>query len=148
VQVFVRDNNVEQALKALKRKMQREGVFREMKRRKHYEKPSERKLANGQKPSDGPESLPARNCSERVCCRQRNLGWPRASWEEEVPRGHPASDLAATFAMEVSRWMHRSRKDCRSPTLPDKTDLYPISFVFNHCHYEPNIFRTVIRCAQ
>jgi small subunit ribosomal protein S21 len=43
VQVFVRDNNVEQALKALKRKMQREGVFREMKRRKHYEKPSERK---------------------------------------------------------------------------------------------------------
>ena len=43
MQVFVRDNNVEQALKALKRKMQREGVFREMKLRKHYEKPSERK---------------------------------------------------------------------------------------------------------
>jgi small subunit ribosomal protein S21 len=43
VQVFVRDNNVDQALKALKRKMQREGVFREMKLRKHYEKPSERK---------------------------------------------------------------------------------------------------------
>ena len=44
VQVFVRDNNVDQALKALKRKMQREGVFREMKLRKHYEKPSERKV--------------------------------------------------------------------------------------------------------
>ncbi len=43
LQVFVRDNNVEQALKVLKRKMQREGVFREMKRRKAYEKPSERK---------------------------------------------------------------------------------------------------------
>jgi len=43
VQVFVRDNNVDQALKALKRKLQREGVFREMKLRKHYEKPSERK---------------------------------------------------------------------------------------------------------
>ncbi len=41
--VFVRDNNVEQALKALKKKMQREGVFREMKRRKAYEKPSEKK---------------------------------------------------------------------------------------------------------
>jgi small subunit ribosomal protein S21 len=40
VQVFVRDNNVDQALKALKRKMQREGVFRELKLRKHYEKPS------------------------------------------------------------------------------------------------------------
>jgi small subunit ribosomal protein S21 len=44
VQVFVRDNNVDQALKALKRKMQREGVFREMKLRGHYEKPSEKRV--------------------------------------------------------------------------------------------------------
>ena len=44
MQVFVRDNNVDQALKALKRKMQREGVFREMKLRKHYEKPSEKRV--------------------------------------------------------------------------------------------------------
>ena len=43
VQVLVRDNNVDQALKALKKKMQREGIFREMKLRKSYEKPSERK---------------------------------------------------------------------------------------------------------
>jgi len=43
VQVIVRDNNVDQALKALKKKMQREGIFREMKLRGHYEKPSERK---------------------------------------------------------------------------------------------------------
>lgn len=43
VQVVVRDNNVDQALKALKKKMQREGVFREMKLRRSYEKPSERK---------------------------------------------------------------------------------------------------------
>jgi small subunit ribosomal protein S21 len=42
LQVFVRDNNVDQALKVLKKKMQREGVFREMKRRRFYEKPSER----------------------------------------------------------------------------------------------------------
>ena len=41
MQVFVRDNNVEQALRVLKKKMQREGVFREMKRRRFYEKPSE-----------------------------------------------------------------------------------------------------------
>jgi small subunit ribosomal protein S21 len=40
VQVLVRDNNVDQALRALKKKMQREGVFREMKLRQHYEKPS------------------------------------------------------------------------------------------------------------
>ena len=44
VQVIVRDNNVDQALRALKKKMQREGVFREMKVRDHYEKPSEKKV--------------------------------------------------------------------------------------------------------
>ncbi len=43
VQVLVRDNNVDQALKALKKKMQREGIFREMKLRGHYEKPSEKR---------------------------------------------------------------------------------------------------------
>jgi small subunit ribosomal protein S21 len=41
VQVLVRGNNVEQALRFLKKKMQREGIFREMKRRRFYEKPSE-----------------------------------------------------------------------------------------------------------
>jgi small subunit ribosomal protein S21 len=40
LQVFVRDNNVDQALRILKKKMQREGVFREMKQRRFYEKPS------------------------------------------------------------------------------------------------------------
>lgn len=44
VQIFVRDNNVEQALRVLKKKLQREGIFREMKMRKHYEKPSERRV--------------------------------------------------------------------------------------------------------
>jgi small subunit ribosomal protein S21 len=43
VQIYVRDNNVDQAIKALKKKMQREGTFREMKRRNHYEKPSEKR---------------------------------------------------------------------------------------------------------
>ena len=67
LQVTVRDNNVDQALKALKKKMQREGIFREMKLRNHYEKPSEkrarekaeairrgRKLARKKLPRDGP----------------------------------------------------------------------------------------------
>jgi len=44
VQVLVRDNNVDQALKVLKKKMQREGLFREMKLRGHYEKPSVRRV--------------------------------------------------------------------------------------------------------
>ena len=43
MQVLVRDNNVDQALRFLKKKMQREGIFREMRQRKAYEKPSERK---------------------------------------------------------------------------------------------------------
>ena len=65
MQVLVRDNNVDQALKVLKKKMQREGVFREMKLRGHYEKPSERK----RKPSAAPASSRARNCSAMACYR-------------------------------------------------------------------------------
>ena len=65
MQVFVRDNNVEQALRALKRKMQREGVFREMKRRKAYEKPSERRTrekarSHPTRAEGGPEAGSAR----------------------------------------------------------------------------------------
>ena len=46
MQVSVRDNNVDQALRALKKKLQREGVFREMKLKQHFEKPSEKKARN------------------------------------------------------------------------------------------------------
>jgi len=44
MQVFVKDNNMDGALRVLKKKMQREGVFKEMKRRRAYEKPSERRV--------------------------------------------------------------------------------------------------------
>jgi len=43
VEVSVRDNNVDQALRVLKKKMQREGIYREMKMRRHFEKPSIKK---------------------------------------------------------------------------------------------------------
>ena len=43
MEVQVRDNNVDQALRALKKKMQREGLYREMRMRRHYEKPSEKR---------------------------------------------------------------------------------------------------------
>ena len=46
MQVSVRENNVDQALRALKKKLQREGVFREMKLKQHFEKPSEKKVRN------------------------------------------------------------------------------------------------------
>ena len=44
MQVTVKDNNVDQALRALKKKMQREGIYREMKMRRNYEKPSEKRV--------------------------------------------------------------------------------------------------------
>ncbi|EEQ93979.1 ribosomal protein S21 [Brucella intermedia LMG 3301] len=44
LQVLVRDNNVDQALRVLKKKMQREGILRELKERRAYEKPSERRV--------------------------------------------------------------------------------------------------------
>ena len=44
MQVLVRDNNVDQALRVLKKKMQREGIIREMKARRSYEKPSEKRV--------------------------------------------------------------------------------------------------------
>ena len=43
MQIIVRENNVDQALRALKKKLQREGVYREMKMRRHYEKQSEKR---------------------------------------------------------------------------------------------------------
>lgn len=63
-QVLVRDNNVDQALKALKKKMQREGIFREMKLRNYFEKPSEKKAREkrrpcGTRPQAGPQESPA-----------------------------------------------------------------------------------------
>ncbi len=43
IEIQVRDNNIDQALRALKKKMQREGLYREMRMRRFYEKPSERR---------------------------------------------------------------------------------------------------------
>jgi small subunit ribosomal protein S21 len=98
LQVFVRDNNVEQALslRALKKKMQREGVFREMKRRKAYEKPSERrnrekaeairrarKAARKQAQREGLHAVPsgAPGRSEFVAQAPADARWaPRTPW--------------------------------------------------------------------
>ncbi|MGR7997868.1 30S ribosomal protein S21 [Xanthobacter sp. ZOL 2024] len=68
MQVLVRDNNIEQAIKVLKKRMQREGVFREMKQRKAYEKPSERRV---------------REHAEAVR-RHRKAARKRAQWEGTI----------------------------------------------------------------
>ena len=74
MQVVVRDNNVDQALRALKKKLQREGVFREMKLRNFYEKPSEKR---------------AREKAEAVR-RARKLARKRAQREGLIP-GKPTT---------------------------------------------------------
>ena len=79
MQVVVRDNNVDQALRALKKKLQREGVFREMKLRNYYEKPSEKK---------------ARQKAEAVR-RARKLARKRAQREGGLPAA-PAAAASAT----------------------------------------------------
>ena len=56
MQVLVRDNSIGQALKVLQKKMQREGIFREMKLRGHYEKPSERRVREKAKAAAPPAS--------------------------------------------------------------------------------------------
>ena len=79
LQVVVRDNNVDQALRALKKKLQREGVFREMKLRNYYEKPSEKK---------------ARQKAEAVR-RARKLARKRAQRESGLPAPTAAGAAAA-----------------------------------------------------
>jgi len=81
LQVLVRDNNVDQALRVLKKKMQREGVFREMKRRRFYEKPSERSAREQN------EALRrARKLARKNAQREGLLPAPR---EKKPPAGRP-----------------------------------------------------------
>jgi len=87
LQVVVRDNNVDQALRALKKKLQREGVFREMKLRNYYEKPSEKR---------------ARQKAEAVR-RARKLARKRAQREGGLPAPTPAVRPGAGAAARPAR---------------------------------------------
>src|ERR671927_68565 len=82
LQVFVRDNNIEQAIKALKKKLQREGVFREMKRRNAYEKPSERKTRE-----KGEAIRRARKAARKLAQREGLIPMPKR--REVAPRRAP-----------------------------------------------------------
>jgi len=86
LQVLVRDNNVDQALKALKRKMQREGLFREMKARRSYEKPSERRNR------EAAEAVRrARKAARKQAVREGLIAAPK----KKVIPGRPTSGFAA-----------------------------------------------------
>ena len=81
MQVVVRDNNVDQALRALKKKMQREGIFREMKLRNYYEKPSEKRAR------EKAEAIRrARKLARKKAQREGGGGGPGASAAAK-PRG-------------------------------------------------------------
>jgi len=82
VQVVVRDNNVDQALRALKKKMQREGIFREMKLRNYYEKPSEKRAR------EKAEAIRrARKLARKKAQREGGGGGPGAAAATAKPRG-------------------------------------------------------------
>ena len=70
--VTVRDNNVDQALRVLKKKLQREGVFREMKNRRAYEKPSERRAREAAESTRRVRKLMRRRCSI-ICTGLRSM---------------------------------------------------------------------------
>ncbi len=82
MQVLVRDNNVDQALRVLKKKMQREGVFREMKRRRSYEKPSE-KLTREKNEA----VRRARKLARKKAIRDGLIAAPRNKRQDEHKRG-------------------------------------------------------------
>ncbi|HEY1541974.1 MAG TPA: 30S ribosomal protein S21 [Xanthobacteraceae bacterium] len=84
MQVFVRDNNVDQALRILKKKMQREGVFREMKRRRFYEKPSAKMTRER---SDAVRR--ARKAARKQAIRDGLIAAPKK--KIETPRGRPGA---------------------------------------------------------
>jgi small subunit ribosomal protein S21 len=71
--VLVRENNVDQALRVLKKKLQREGVFREMKRRRSYEKPSERRARE-----KGEAVRRARKAARKLAQREGLIAKPAA----------------------------------------------------------------------
>ncbi len=77
MQVLVRENNIDQALRVLKKKMQREGVFRELKAKRFYEKPSEKR---------------ARQKNEAVR-RARKLARKKAQREGLLPAPKPKERL-------------------------------------------------------
>ena len=87
--IFVRDNNVDQALRALKKKMQREGVFREMKLRKHYEKPSEKRVREKAEAIRRARKLARKKLQREGLLPMKPKVAPRAAGTGSPPRSRP-----------------------------------------------------------
>ena len=102
--VQVRDNNVDQALKALKKKMQREGIFREMKLRNYYEKPSEKRVRE-----QAEAVRRARKLARKRAQREGLLPGKAAVKPGARPGGRPGSGPPARRRRRSSaqRWLWR-----------------------------------------
>ncbi|MBW9091658.1 30S ribosomal protein S21 [Rhizobium wenxiniae] len=72
--ILVRDNNVDQALRVLKKKLQQEGIVREMRLREHFEKPSEKRA---REKAEGIRR--ARKLAQKKLNREMGLGPARKS---------------------------------------------------------------------
>jgi ribosomal protein S21 len=96
VQVLVRDNNVDQALKVLKKKMQREGIFREMSSAVIMKSLPRRRPVKRPKACAAHASSPARSCSAKACCR-----WSRSGCLAPVQAPTAAVPVAAAVAVRV-----------------------------------------------
>jgi small subunit ribosomal protein S21 len=90
MQVLVRDNNVEQAMRVLKKKMQREGIFRELRQRKSYEKPSEKKNRE-----QAEAVRRTRKEARKKMQREGLLPMPKAKPKFPPRGGRPSTDGAA-----------------------------------------------------
>ena len=106
LQVLVRDNNVEQALRVLKKKMQREGVFREMKARRSYEKPSEKRVR------EKAEAVRrARKAARKQAQREGLLPMPKKKLEVGAAAHAPGPEPGRRFAPAGPRRFSSRRCD-------------------------------------
>ena len=109
MQVSVRDNNVDQALRALKKKLQREGVFREMKLKQHFEKPSEKKAR---------EKAEAQARTEKSSARRSALSRPGRKGK----RFNPCGPALRGFNFSGSRVLRFAR---RTQSVVEYLRMYP-----------------------
>jgi small subunit ribosomal protein S21 len=69
VRILVRDNNVDQALRVLKKKLQQEGILREMRLREHFEKPS---VKRAREKAEGVRRM--RKVAQKKLAREMGIG--------------------------------------------------------------------------
>src|SRR4029078_9854117 len=111
MQIIVRDNNVDQALRALKKKLQREGVYREMKLRRHYEKPSEKRARER-----AAAIRRARKLERKRAARGRRCS-AHKSWTANAPRAKAPAKFSA------SENVRRRSRSASRPHRPGRQDM-------------------------